>query len=305
MAPRYLRNLASKARKHPLTWQYLFNLGPTLSYKMRSHVFSDTAQRVVSDLNEHGVAVTSVDTLLCGNQSYADLLTAIDGLESNLAGNLAEARSGSGKTDAIGRKVFNVEMLGERPIFDICDVYAGFALQDEILGIANSYLNMYSSLRYYNVWHTFATDAHARESQLWHRDREDFHVLKMFLYISDVDENSGPFNYVTGTHPKGARQETAPFFLEGGVQRSTDEQMAQTVPEKFWKKCTGKNGTLIFADTRGYHKGGLARDNDRIMYTCMFTSPASQSERLLQSPDSLLRPSGKEQLYALKAAFRP
>jgi hypothetical protein len=37
----------------------------------------------------------------------------------------------------------------------------------------------------------------------------------------------------------------------------------------------GPKGTVVLADTRGYHKAVLARDRDRILYNCMFTSQAS------------------------------
>ncbi|MFN0279981.1 MAG: phytanoyl-CoA dioxygenase family protein [Pyrinomonadaceae bacterium] len=254
-------------------------------------------------MNKNGVAVTTAEALLGNNSYYLELLDSVKTLESNLAKELSTARAGSGESDAIGQKVFNVEMLGTHPTFNIEDVFARFALQNEILGIANRYLRMYTSLRYYNVWHTFATDSAARESQLWHKDREDFHILKLFLYISDVDENAGPFNYVPGTHPKGDRKQVAPTFLEGNVERSNDEQMAEVIPEKVWKQCTGKRGTIIFADTRGYHKGGFAREQDRIMYTAMFTSPASESEKLLRRSGAMPQQMTRDMQYALKGAF--
>jgi len=304
MAPQILRNLARAGRKNPLAWQYLFNCLPTLSYKINSSVLSKEARRVKDDLNAHGVAMTSVDALLASNRCYPELLEAIQILENDIEEELDTARSSSEDTGAIGRKVFNVELLGRRPTFDGSSVYARFALQQEILDLANSYFGMYTNLRYYNVWHTFATDCAPRESQLWHRDREDFHVLKMFLYVSDVDETSGAFNYVSGTHPKGKRRQLAPYFLEGGVARSNDEQMAEAVSPEHWKKCTGPRGTIIFADTRGYHKGGLARSRDRIMYTCMFTSPASQSEKLLHFPHDMQLPVDKEKRRALRERFR-
>ena len=51
--------------------------------------------------------------------------------------------------------------------------------------------------------------------------------------------------------------------------------MAEVVPAERWVKGTGPRGTLIFADTRGYHKGGLARERDRLLYTCQFLSKAA------------------------------
>jgi len=139
---------------------------------------------------------------------------------------------------------------------------------------------MFTRLRYYNIWHTLATSGAPRESQLWHRDREDFLIMKVFIYLVDVGDEAGPFTYALGTHPKGALRREPEFGLEGHVRRSTDDQMAAVVPASRWLTARGSRGTVVFADTRGYHKGGLARGRDRVMYTCMFTSRVSQSREL-------------------------
>ena len=161
---------------------------------------------------------------------------------------------------------------------------------------------MIAKLRYYNVWKTFATETEARESQLWHFDREDNYILKAFLYLKDVDEGTGPFTYAPKTHPKGSLRSKQPeYFMEKNVQRSTDDQMAAAVPKENWIRGAGKKGTIIFADTRGYHKGGEARTDDRLMYTCMFTSSASESQRLINYPENLkLTEFSKKQLNALE-----
>jgi hypothetical protein len=139
-------------------------------------------------------------------------------------------------------------------------------------------------MREYNVWRTFACASGPRQSQLWHRDREDRLILKMFVYLNDIPEGGGPFTYAPGTHEKGTIHTTPEWFDEGGVRRSTDEQMAKVVPAERWITAVGKKGTIILADTHGYHKGGLARTSDRLMYLAMFTSPASESRELLARP---------------------
>ena len=65
--------------------------------------------------------------------------------------------------------------------------------------------------------------------------------------------------------------------------RSALMSMAVVVPPEKWLKATGPKGTIVFADTSGYHKGGLARERDRLMYVCMFTSPSSQSKELFSN----------------------
>ncbi len=175
------------------------------------------------------------------------------------------------------------KLLGEKPTFDPPSIYARFALNQALLQSANEYFRMLTRLRYYNVWLTFVGDGAARESQLWHRDRDDLQIVKVFAYLSNVDEGAGPLTYAPRTHLLGKRRSEPEGFNERGVRRSTDEQMEAVVPKDEWIVATGRPGTVVFADTRGYHKGGLARAADRLFYTCMFVSQASQVRELFGS----------------------
>jgi phytanoyl-CoA dioxygenase PhyH len=299
--PTNLRALVRAGRKFEFTWRYLFNLQPTLAYQFSSKLLPDEATRVLADLNRNGIAITSVAKLLGANSCFNELSATVDTLEDDMADHLNRVRGTADDTGAVGRKTFLVELLGSHPVLDLNKVYPRFALQRPLLQIANTYFGMYTRLRYYNVWHTFATQAEARESQLWHRDREDYYILKVFVYLSDVDDSAGPFTYAAGSHLKGKLRREPAHSLEGDIKRSNDSQMAEVVPPERWIKAVGPKGTIVFADTRGYHKGGLARERDRIMYTCMFTSYASQSREFLMRPDELSLPADKEQAFALTA----
>ena len=295
-----LRRIARAGRRFELTWRYSFNLAPTLAYRLRRRSFSDESARVLAELDRNGVAVTSVQRLLGSESCYEELKQAVATAEHDLAEEIEAARADSQSNRTVGAKSFIYSLLGETPTLHPQGIYARFALHGSILNIANGYLGMYTRLRYYNVWHTFASGAEPRQSQLWHRDREDRYICKVFVYLSDVDEAAGPFTYASRTHGKGdIRSEPAYFEEAGGVRRSSDTQMAAAVPPEHWVRATGPAGTIIFADTRGYHKGGEAHGNDRIMYTCMFTSPASESHEFLQRPAQLATPPGIELAFAL------
>jgi hypothetical protein len=299
-----LGKLARAGRNFELTWRYGFNLAPTLSYKLGSRHLSGEARRVHDELNREGVAITSADLLLENQAVFSELRESVAALEREQAEALAQKRIAANTSTVIGEKTFNVELLGSRPVLDPQCVYARFALLQPILQIANAYFGMYTHLRYYNVWHTFATQTEARESQLWHHDREDHFILKVFVYFSEVDDAAGPFTYAAGSHLKKRLGRQPNHFVEGGVCRSTDQQMAEVVPQERWVKATGPKGTIVFADTRGYHKGGLAREHDRLIYLCMFTSQASQSEELFIPPCKVEPPADKAAFFALSKHFR-
>ncbi len=294
-----LRNKIAYAGRHfTPTWRYGFNIKSTLSYKFDHPKLTGEATRVLDELNRNGIATTSVERLLPDNSSFAEMCQEVAQMESELADKIEEARLAANQ-DTEGLKTFLFKLLGEKPALDPQSIFARFALQSEVLQIANAYFEMYTQLRYYNVWHTLASNSRARESQLWHRDREDHLILKLFVYFSDVDESAGPFTYAPGTHRKGSVRREPETFVEKGVQRWGDEQMNAIVQNQKWIEAVGKKGDMIFADTRGCHKGGLARAKDRILYTCLFTSPTSQVSELFDRPKQLQIPADKAQSLAL------
>jgi hypothetical protein len=84
--------------------------------------------------------------------------------------------------------------------------------------------------------------------------------------LSDVDGGCGPFQYASGSHMKSANANVRAFDKYG----LGDDEMATLVPRDRWFVGTGPPGTIIFADTRGYHKGGLARQRERLVFVGMY-----------------------------------
>src|SRR5215468_9390752 len=295
------KRLAYAGRHFTPTWRYGFNLKSTLAYRRERSALSGIsgeAGRVLDELNRTGVAITSADRLSGVGEYFAELDAAVGKLDGEWAERVELARA-EADNPLIGRKTFILELLGHRPRLDPQSIFARFALQKEILQIANSYFGMFTQLRYYNVWHTLTTASPPRESQLWHYDRDDHLILKIFVYCSDIDEGAGAITYAPGAHRKGRIRKIPYSFLENGVRRWSDEQMDAVVPKEKWISGAGPKGAIVFADTRGYHKGGLARTSDRILYTCMFTSPTAQVAELFDRPEQTQFPADRTQAFAL------
>jgi len=226
---------------------------------------------LLSDLRSKGIAMTTVDQLVGDTPLFGELDTAVQQLEQALAGELEHTRLDATRP---GFKTYQVELLGPHPMLDPSSIFVRFALHTDILRLVNSYFRMHTRLQFFNVWHTMPSKTAPRNSQLWHRDPEDRCIMKMFVYLSDVDEGCGPLTYAAGTHEYGHVHGEPESSAEEGTsaRRSSDEQMSAVVPKDTWVTATGPKGTVVFADTRGYHKGGWARTQDRILYNCMFTS---------------------------------
>jgi hypothetical protein len=295
------KQLIYAGRHFTPTWRYLFNLKSTFGYRREPMRLDGESLRIVNRLNRDGIAICSTELLPGVAAGFDELERAVEQLEDEWAGRIAAARQRADGGD-VGRKTFILQLLGERPRLEPESVFARFALQPQILAIANAYFGMYTQLRYYNVWHTLTTRSQPRESQLWHYDREDHLILKLFVYLSDVDEGAGPFTYAPGTHRKGRRRREPHSFDEQGVRRWNDQQMSEVIPAANWIQAIGPKGSIVFADTRGFHKGGLVRERDRLLFTCLFTSPTSQAPELFERPQQLSLPPSVNKAQTLALA---
>ncbi len=162
-------------------------------------------------------------------------------------------------------------------------IWLRLAADRRMLDIANTYHGLMSKLEYVDLWYTppVPEDTPRRVSQHWHRDFNDRHLLKAFIYLVDVDEGTGPFEHIPGTQPGGAHSGTWPWRPLGTNYPPTDEfeRWAASLP-----RCTftAPKGTLLFCNTAGFHRGGFATQSPRVLATFTYDSPAalkSLSER--------------------------
>jgi hypothetical protein len=265
-----LRSAIHQNERH---WRYVTNFKPWIAYHLSQQPLTDLQRLLLDSLRRDGIAITTVEDLEA-QDAFEQLEKAVWALETSLSDTINQTRK---QADPSGFKTYLLELLGPRPVLDPKGIFVRFGLQSVILNLVNAYLGMYVRLRAFNVWHNFPSSLPPRNSQLWHRDPEDRYLVKLFVYLTDVTDAPGPLTYALGTHglgsiksrPRAARAE------DTGAFRSTDEQTSVVVPKGRWLTTMGQKGTVVLADTRGYHKAGLARDCDRILYTCMFTSQAS------------------------------
>jgi hypothetical protein len=256
-------------------------------HKLYKFDLDSTQRTILRELNEHGVARTHVSELLASRKLFDELVDIVDSLERQKALEIDAARQQSERISE--RKDFLVQLLGDLPTLDPESVMVRFALQKEILGIVNEYFGCWTKIRFFNVWRNFVVKAGPRRSMYWHRDPEDRLILKIFVYLSDVEIGSGPLFYAPGTHSKGRIREKPEWFKEPGrgAERSDDIQMSKVLPQNKWVQATGERGTIVIADTSGYHKGGYVLDKERLVYNCLFVSPSSQTREVFSRPGSL------------------
>ena len=154
------------------------------------------------------------------------------------------------------------ELEAEDPLIQL-------AIHPDLLARVNGYLGMWSYLRDVQIWLDMPTPGEAKETQLWHRDDDDHANVKAFIYLNAVTEGGGPFCFVPRTHVFGGLKHAIPATAPG---RMNDDQMAAHVPAESWTRCTGVSGTVILADTTGFHKGLKPQTQHRVMVSLHYTS---------------------------------
>jgi hypothetical protein len=103
-----------------------------------------------------------------------------------------------------------------------------------------------------------ASDAErSAAAQQYHFDYDYPAFMKFFVYLTDVGPNDGPLMYIEGTHRR------KPRWVDG--RRTDDELLHDLRLLERERTLTGPAGTLIAADTSGYHKGAPVRARPRLI----------------------------------------
>jgi len=232
-------------------------------------------QRIVDRLGEEGYAVLPFSELVPNPQTWNDLEAEAARfvaeteaeLDRESEGGEVALRRRPGKEFVVRKYAYDVEL-------DLDDPWLRLGLSRRLLDIANTYLGMWAKLEYVDVWYTPRVEQPERKSsQRWHRDFNDRHLLKAFLYLVDVDEESGPFEYVPRSAPGGELDHLWPWRPLGDNYPPEDE-LADKIANRS-VSFTAPKGTLIFCNTSGFHRGGFAVGKPRVLATVTYSSPAS------------------------------
>ena len=256
-------------------WHYVANGVRTLRARTSALSHPD-ARTLAAELTAEGIIVRTSDTFLSedGRRALAETTTAV--LARSRSPEIEAAVSGAAASGD-KHKDFVAHLVSYPDGVDAGDPILKVALDPKLLEIAASYLGFWPSLYSIDAWLNYPTDAPPEVSQLWHRDPEDLRLVKAFIYLVDVDERCGPFTYVPRTHPFGA--ETVKSSRLEKKKRFEDDRMRRVFPPETWRVCTGPAGTMILADTLGYHRGGKPVAGRRILITFTYTSGTPITDR--------------------------
>lgn len=264
---RYSRRPLQKPNLAYVLWRYVGN-GVRTWRRLTAPVTFDDTRAIAGELTGQGIATGPSDRFLTAEGRRALDEASKEILETSRSPRVqAVAASGASAT---GKKDFVVDLVkyprgipADSPLLKV-------ALDPRLLEIVSSYLGLWPCLYAVSAWLNFPTEAPAAKSQLWHRDPEDLRLIKVFIYLVDVDEQCGPFTYIPATHPFSANLAKAQPLEE--ARRTQDDRMQEVFAPSQWKVCTGPAHTMILADTLGFHRGGRPSAGQRVLVTFTYTS---------------------------------
>lgn len=140
------------------------------------------------------------------------------------------------------------------------------AFDKNLLNLVAHFLGSEPVLCQTNCWWSVNKSTHrsnlSGNAQLFHQDTEYLKFIKVFIYLTDVNENNGPHKYVQGTS-KIAQDSLGEDYKPSN--RVEDEKVEQLFGKENILTFTGKKGTIIIEDTFGLHKGTPVVEGARLL----------------------------------------
>ncbi|MBI4888580.1 MAG: hypothetical protein HY824_15900 [Acidobacteria bacterium] len=280
-------------------WRFVGNGARTFRALTTSASFSDTPA-VARELLDQGIVVGPSDRFLSDQGRVALASSARKMLDRSRGEDIQAILAGTSSPDD-RKKDFLVNLFPSQGGTHSSSPLLKLALDRKLLEIVSLYLGVWPCLHSIAVWLNYATEDPPEASQLWHRDPEDLKVIKVFIYLADVDEQHGPFTYIPKTHPFGAQAVRADACR---TKRVDDARMHRFFPPTQWRVCTGPANTMILADTVGFHRGGKPTSGTRLLITFTYTSATPFVARPLGVKGHPAWLSSAIQRYAIAPAVR-
>jgi hypothetical protein len=262
-------------RRSAWTWRWLLNLDRTLPYRLFDRAKLAPTDADLQELRANGILTRPADHFFADG-AMDHLTTASTIVKSRMDEPQVHLFLTQPTSRADGKR-YRMSLLSGA--LDPSSPLVLLALDPALLRLVNAYLGMRGLLRAITVWLDAPTVDAPTETQLWHRDDDDYSNLKVFIYLNEVGLENGPFCFIPRTHPDGDRQVPVDWKWRA---RISDEEMLAVIPRSEWRICTGPASSIVLADTRGYHKGLQPSAGHRLLTMFHYTSGRPNTANNLQ-----------------------
>ena len=161
-------------------------------------------------------------------------------------------------------KRFLLTLASDHELMKITSIHE-FITSDFVINTVYSYLQQPFVLSTIRLWWTVVNDTEIR-SQKFHLDDEDLTQIKLFVNISDVSEDHGPFRFIDADNS----QKIIASYRHG-KRRFGDDEISAAMDEAPVISLTGSAGEGGFIDTsRCLHFGSRENKHDRLVLMAQF-----------------------------------
>ncbi len=191
-------------------------------------------------------------------------LIAVEDLLSE-AESILKAYSMEKKQPTDNKKSFLIPLLDQTTL-PLASPLMQFALSREMVSLVSAYLGSLPILTYLNIWCSpVSVSTNKKSSQLWHLDHESLAQIKVFVYLRDVGEESGPTTIFSKADSR-IIQEKIKYHLAG------DEKHFDCDLAGFTKiPLLGKRGDMVLIDTGAcIHRGAADVLEERSLFTIQY-----------------------------------
>lgn len=208
----------------------------------------EVIKRVAEDLSLNGIAKAHISefagmpSLEKMNETYDALLIA--------EGAKPHSRKGKSFIERLVDDDYSIKNTG--------DPLSTYLLNPGIAMACAKYLGLIPKLTSFKVWRSHQIELQDRTaSQNWHRDYNEYQMVRVFYYFNDVTSDNGAGEYIRGSHFKGDSFDKLQDSQDGLSRYSTDKDVESIFSEERVMVAEGTAGTLFFMDTAGLHRGGF------------------------------------------------
>ncbi len=167
---------------------------------------------------------------------------------------------------------------------DLPEIYT-WATEKRLLNIIENYIGLPITFHGVHLRKDFPSE-HQFGTLLWHNDAEDRRIVKIFLSLKDVEEQTGPFEYIPRSLTSLFRWQYYWLYYKLWQSRYMgidDEIVKVAIPKSAWKSCIGSAGTIILADTKNVlHHGTIRTEERSTLFFCYTANPPERPDLCTQ-----------------------
>jgi hypothetical protein len=248
----------------------------------------EEGDRVIVDaLKRDGVYVTTLEKLGLGSTS--DLLQA-------------------SHTQLSRMKDANNSNLTQRlpQIYTVTDLpeFSNWGREQKLLNLIENYIGLPTAFQGVHLRKDLPNE-NQFGTLLWHKDSEDRRMVKIIIYLTDVEEKHGPFEYVPLSLTSLSTLNYYRIYYKlwrSGYIGITDEQLKEVIPAHKWKSCPGPAGTVIFTDPKtALHHGTLRTEERPALFFVYTANPPKRPELCTQYwDDTFAKPDLSQELDSVR-----